>query len=141
MYLIVDHTMKDSTSCLIQLYLTQVLKNLWTVKAQIMQLTKQVDNIFSTLDHSNSKCTKRGINHSIFNFLFGDSNSAKEIIAIKNNMTILEQKQDILNSKIQEPFNFIHLTYTETDTNRLLLKSLQKDILQINSTVHHYQNN
>ena len=27
--------------------------------------------------------------------------------------------------------------YAETDTNKLLLKSLQKDILQINRTVHH----
>ena len=37
---------------------------------------------------------------------------------------------------MQKTFNFINLTYAETDTNRLLLKSLQKDILQINSTVH-----
>ena len=32
--------------------------------------------------------------------------------------------------------NFINLTYLDSDTNRLLLKSLQKDILQINSTIH-----
>ena len=80
---------------------------------------------------------KRGIINSLFHFLFGNSNSAEEIKAIKNNMAIKEQNQDILNSQIQETFNFINLTYTETDSSRLLLISLQKDILQINSTVHH----
>ena len=38
---------------------------------------------------------------------------------------------------MQKTLNFVNLTYTETDTNQLLLKSLQKDILQINSTVHY----
>ena len=52
-------------------------------------------------------------------------------------MAMLKQNQDILNGQIQKTFNFINLTYTETDTNRLLPKSLQKDILQIKSTVHH----
>ena len=52
-------------------------------KVQIMQLTSQVDNIFSTLDQPNPKCTQKGIIHSLFNFLFGNSNSAKEIKAIK----------------------------------------------------------
>ena len=37
---------------------------------------------------------------------------------------------------LKKTFNFINLTYMETDTNRLLLKSLQNYILQINSTVH-----
>ena len=46
-------------------------------KVQIMQLTNQVDNIFAILDQSNPKHTKRGIIHSLFNFLFGNSNSAK----------------------------------------------------------------
>ena len=105
-------------------------------KSQIMELTSQVDNIFANLDQSDPKCTKRGIIHSLFNFLFENSNSAKEINAIKNNMAILKENQDILSSQIQKTFNFINLTYAETDTNRLLLRSLQKDILQINSTVH-----
>ena len=106
-------------------------------KIQIMQLTGQVDNIFTTFDQSNPKCTKRGVIHSLFNFLLQNSNSTKEIAAIKNNMAILKDNQDILSSQIQTTFNFINLTYAETDTNRLLLKSLQKDILQINSTVQH----
>ena len=52
-------------------------------KFQIMQLTSQVNNIFATLDQPSPKCTKRGIIHSLFNLLFGNSNSAKEIEAIK----------------------------------------------------------
>ena len=60
-------------------------------KFQIMQLTSQVDNIIGTLAQSNPKCTKRGIIYSLFNFLFGNSNSAKETNAIKNNMAILEE--------------------------------------------------
>ena len=51
-------------------------------------------------------------------------------------MAILGDNQDILRSQIQRTFNSVNLTYTETDTNRCLLKSLQKDILQINNTVH-----
>ena len=105
-------------------------------KVQIMQLTKQVDNIFATLDQSKPKCTKRGIIHFLFNFLFGNSSSAKEINAIKN-MAILKEKQNTLNSQIHMTFNFINLTYTETDTNRLLRKALQKDIWLINNTVYH----
>ena len=68
-------------------------------KVQIIQLTTQVD-IFATLDQSNLKCTKRGIIYSLFNILFGNSNSDKEIEAIKNNMAILKENQDILNSQI-----------------------------------------
>ena len=71
-------------------------------KFQIMQLTKQVDNIFTTLDLSNPKHTKRGIIHFLFNILFGKSNSAKEIKAIKNNMAILKENQNILNRQIQK---------------------------------------
>ena len=51
-------------------------------------------------------------------------------------MAIFKENQEILSSQIQKTFNFINLPYTETDTNRLLLRSLQKDVLQINSTVH-----
>ena len=100
-------------------------------KVQNMQLTKQEDNIFATIHQSNPKCTKRGIIHSLFNFLLGNSNSANEIKAIKNNMVILQQNQNILNRQKEKTFNFINLTYAETDANRILLKSLQKDILQI----------
>ena len=52
-------------------------------------------------------------------------------------MEILKGNQDILSNKIKQTFNFVNLTYVKTDTNRLLLKSLQKDIVQVNSTVHH----
>ena len=44
-------------------------------------------------------------------------------------MEILKGNQDILSSQIQKTFNFVNLTYTETDKNRLLLKSLQKVIV------------
>ena len=52
-------------------------------------------------------------------------------------MEIWKGNQDFLRSEIHKTFNFINLTYAETDTNRLLLRSLQKDIIKINSTVHH----
>ena len=61
-----------------------------------MQLSSKVDNIFDTPDQSNPKCTKRGVIHSLFNFLFGNSNGAEEIEAIKNNMTILKENQGLL---------------------------------------------
>ena len=73
-----------------------------------MQLTRQVGNIFTTLDQSHPKCSKRGIIHSLFNFSFGNSNSAKEINTMKNNITILKENQDTLSSQIQKTFNFIN---------------------------------
>ena len=51
-------------------------------------------------------------------------------------MAILEENQDVLSNQIQKTFNFVNLTYAEMNTNRLLLSSLQKDILQVNNTVH-----
>ena len=74
--------------------------------------------------------------HSLFNILLGISSSTEEITAIKNNMEILKGNQDTVSNQIKQMFNFINLTYTESNTNRLLLCSLQKDIIQINSTVH-----
>ena len=133
-----DHKSYDTRQCILT-YLT-LLKlcsdELADCKFQITQLTSQVNNIFATLDQNNPKCTKRGIIHSLFSFVFGDSNSAEEIKAIKNNMPILEENQDILSSQKQKTFNFVNLTYSETDTNLLLLRSLQKDIPQINITAH-----
>ena len=52
-------------------------------------------------------------------------------------MAILEENQDVRSIQIQKTFYFVNLTYTETDTNWLLLKSLRKDIIQRNSTVHY----
>ena len=52
-------------------------------------------------------------------------------------MAILKENQDILSRQIKQTFNFVNLTYAETDTHQLLLKSLQKDIHQIYNTVHH----
>ena len=134
-----DHKSHDVRLCTLSyLALFKLSSNeLTDCKSQIMQLTSQVDNIFATLDQSDPKCTTTGIIHSLFNFLFGNSNNAKEINAIKNNMAILEENQDILSSQIKKTFNLINLTYAKTDTNILLLWSLQKDILQIGSTVHH----
>ena len=70
-----------------------------------MHPTTQVDNMFTTLDQSNPKCTKRGIIHSLLNFIFGSSNSAEEIEAIKNKMAILKENQDILSSQRKKTFN------------------------------------
>ena len=52
-------------------------------------------------------------------------------------MAILEENQDKLSDQIQKTFNFVNLTYAETNTNMLLLRSLQKDILQVNNILHH----
>ena len=71
-------------------------------KSQITQLTSQINNIFATLDQTGPVHTKRGIIHSLFDFLFGNPNSAAEINAIKNNMAILEENQDMLRSPIQK---------------------------------------
>ena len=57
-------------------------------KSQIAQLTTQVNNTSSTLDQTNPKCAKRGIIHSLLNFIFGDPNSSAEINTVKNNMAI-----------------------------------------------------
>ena len=67
-------------------------------------------HILATLDQSDPKCTKRGIIHSLFNFLFLNSNSAKESNAINNNMATLKENQDIPSSQIQKTFNFVNLT-------------------------------
>ena len=127
-----DHKSYDVRQCV--LTFSALLKlctdELTDYKSQINQLTTQVNHIFATLDQINPKCTKRGIIHSLFNFLFGDLNSLAEIISIKNNMVILEENQDILNDQIQKTFNFVNLTYAETNTNILLVWSLQKDFLQ-----------
>ena len=106
-------------------------------KLEITDLNIWLYNIFTILNQLKHNHTKRGMYHSLFNFLFGTSSSAKEITAIENNMEILKGNQDILNSEIPKTFNFVTLTYAETDTNRLFLKLLQKDIIEINSTVHH----
>ena len=89
-------------------------------KLQIMQWTSQISNIFCTLDQIGPKHTKRGIIHSLFNFLFGDPNSAEEINAIENNMAILKEKIDILSSQIQKTFNIVNLPYMATDTDLFL---------------------
>ena len=51
-------------------------------------------------------------------------------------MAILDKNQNILSDRIQKTFNFVNLTYAETNTNRLVLRSFQKDIFQVNNTVH-----
>ena len=105
-------------------------------KLQIAHLNIQLNNIFTTLNQLKQNCTTRGIIHSLFNILLGTYSSAKEITAIKNNMEILKGNQDTLSNQIQKTVNFVNLTYLETDTSRLLLRLLQKDIVHINSTVH-----
>ena len=52
-------------------------------------------------------------------------------------MKILKANEDTLSTQIKETFNFVNLTYAETNTKRLLLCSLQQDNIQINSTVLH----
>ena len=66
----------------------------------------------------------------------GMTSSTEKINAIKNNMEILKGNQDTLSKQIKQPFNFVNLTYAESNTNRLLLSSLQKDIVQIITTDH-----
>ena len=102
-----------------------------------MQLTTQINNIFATLDQTCPKHAKRDILHSLFNFMFCNPNRSGEINAIKNNMAILRENQDILSSQIEKKHSIIHLTYAETVTYQLLFKSLQKDMLQITNTFHH----
>ena len=51
-------------------------------------------------------------------------------------MAILEENQDVLSNQTQMTFNFVNLTYAKTNTDRLLLRSVQKDILKVNNTIH-----
>ena len=51
-------------------------------------------------------------------------------------MKIIKRNGDTSSNQIKQTFNFVNLTYTKTSTNRLLLSSLQKDIIQVNTTVH-----
>ena len=76
--------------------------NLQIVNLKPGQLTTQANHIFSTIDQTS---TKRAIIHSSFNFLFGNPNSLAEINAIKNNMAILEENQDILSDQKQKTFS------------------------------------
>ena len=96
----------------------------------------QLHNMSNTFDQSQHSRLKCGILQSLFNFLFGTSSSTEEINPIKNNMEIIKANQDTLCAQIKETFNFVNSTYTETSANRLLLYSLQQDIVQINSTIH-----
>ena len=72
-------------------------------KSQINQLTTKANWILTTLDQTkdtNPKHNKRGVIHSIFNFLFGDTNGSADIEAIKDNMTMLQENQDALINRI-----------------------------------------
>ena len=93
--------------------------------------------MFHPLNQSKHSHTKCRIIHSLFNFLFGTTSSTEEINAIKNNIEILKGNQDILSNQIKQTFKFVNITYAESNTDRLLLSSLQKDIVQINTTIHH----
>ena len=99
-------------------------------------LYTQLHNMFNTFDQSEHSQSKRGIIHSLFN-LFVPSSSTEEINVIKNNMEIFLANQDCLSTRMKETFNIVNLTYAEANTNILPLCSLQQDIVQINSTVHH----
>ena len=59
-----------------------------------------------------------------------------DIEVIKDNMAILQENQDVISNQIQKTFNFVNLTFVKTSTNKHLLRLLQKDILQVNNTVH-----
>ena len=103
----------------------------------MLMLYTQLSNMFNTPIQSKQVATKCGIIHSLLNFLFGTSSSSEEINAMKNNMEILKGNQDTLSNQIKQTSNFVNLTYAESNLNRLLLSSLKKDIVHINSTVHH----
>ena len=96
-------------------------------KSQITQLITQINNSFATLDQTGLKYAKRGIIHSLFNFLFGNPNSSAEVNAIKNQMVVLKENQDSRSGQIQKTFISVNLTCVEADTNWLHLKSLWKD--------------
>ena len=117
--------------------LTSCSQQVNNYKCQTIELYTQLHNMFCTLDQSKHSCTKCRIIHSLFNFLCGTTSTAEEINAIKNNMKILKGKQDTLSNEIKQTFCFVNITYAESNTNRLLLSSLQKDIVQINTTFHH----
>ena len=106
-------------------------------KHQIIELYTQLHNMFKTLNQSKHSHTKCRIIHSLFNFLFGTTSSTDEINAIMNNMEIVKGNQDTLSNQIRQTFKFVNLTNTESNMNRLLLNALLKDIVQINTTVHH----
>ena len=79
-----NHKSYDARQCILSYLALPKLcfHKLTDCKFQIMQLTGQVDDIFVTLDQPNPECTKRCIIHSLFNFLFGNLNSANEINTI-----------------------------------------------------------
>ena len=105
-------------SALLRLYTDE----LTDCKSQMTQLTTQVSHIFATLDQTKPKHAKRGIMHSLFNFLFGDPNSLADINSVK--ISDFSRNQDILSGQIQKTYNFVNLNYAETNTYRLLLRSL-----------------
>ena len=66
-------------SALFNLYINK----LTDCKYQVIQLITQVNHIFTALDQINPKHAKRGIIHSLLNFLFGHLNSLAYIESIK----------------------------------------------------------
>ena len=119
----------------IWLYSNCVWMNLWIVYLKWPKWLLRLIT-FSPLYIKLTKTCQKRYKTFLVNFLFGNPNSSAKINTIQNNMAIIEGNQDVLSSQIQMTFNFVNLTYTETDTDWLLLKSLQKDILHINNTVH-----
>ena len=117
--------------------LTSCSQELTNYRNQLTMSHTQLYNMFNTCNQSKHSCTKHRIIHLLFNFLFCTSSNTEEINPITNNMEILKGNKDTLSNQIKQTFNFVNLTYTESNTNRLLLSSLQKDIVQIISTVHH----
>ena len=79
--------------------LTSYSQEVNNCKCQTIELYTQLHNMFKTIDQSKHICTKCGIIHSVFNFLFGTPSSAKEINPIKNNMEILKENQDTLSNQ------------------------------------------
>ena len=114
-----DHKSYDVRLCVLMYsaLLKLCMDEITDCKSQITQLITQVIHIFSTLDQTIPKHAKRGKIHSLFNFFFGNPNSLAEIKAIKNNMAILEEDQDVLSDQIQKTFNFVNLTYAGTNIN------------------------
>ena len=57
--------------------LTLCSDEIWDCKLHIADLNIQLTQIVTTLNQSKHNCTKIGIIHSLFNFLFGTSSSAE----------------------------------------------------------------
>ena len=98
------------------------------------------DDMASLHEESLKNRKKRSLISSIFKFIFGGSGGTSETIKqLKRNVHILMENQHIQNSQIKELFEVSNLNRVEIGQNRRLLKSLVKELIQINHTTEFLQ--